>query len=81
MVVAHARLTRKYQITIPSAVRKELGLAAGDTVYLALDGNQVVLRSAPGGWTEASRGRGADLWRQVGGVAALEAERNRWDEE
>ena len=81
MVVARARLTQKYQITIPSAVRRELGLKVGDTVYLALDEHQVVLRSAPGGWTEASRGRGADLWRQAGGIAALEAERNSWDEE
>jgi AbrB family looped-hinge helix DNA binding protein len=80
MVVSQARLTSRFQITIPTAVRRALGLEAGDTIYLAVDGDQVVLRTAPGGWTEASRGRGADLWRRVGGAAAIEAERDGWDQ-
>jgi AbrB family looped-hinge helix DNA binding protein len=79
MVLSQARLTRKYQITIPTAVRRELGLEAGDTVYLAAEGDRVVLRTAPGGWTESARGRGGELWREVGGVAAIEEERDRWD--
>ena len=80
MVYATAKLTNKYQITIPSEVRKRLGLRAGDVVYLALEGEKVVLRGVRGGWTEATRGLGADLWRKEGGgTAAIERERESWE--
>jgi AbrB family looped-hinge helix DNA binding protein len=79
MVVATAKLTDKFQITIPTAVRQQLGLKAGDSVYLALEDGQVVLRAAQGGWTESSRGLGAEMWRQVGGAEAIERERDSWD--
>jgi AbrB family looped-hinge helix DNA binding protein len=79
MVIATAKLTDKYQITIPAAVRQQLGLKAGDAVSLALEGGQVVLRGAHGGWTESSRGLGAEMWKQVGGTDAIEHERDAWD--
>jgi len=79
MVIATAKVTEKFQITIPVAVRQRLGLKAGDAVYLAIEGDQVVLRSAQGGWTESSRGLGAEMWREVGGVDAIERERDSWE--
>lgn len=79
MVLSTAKLTEKYQITIPSEVRRRLGLRAGDVVYLALEGEKVVLRATQGGWTESTRGLGADLWREEGGAAAIERERESWD--
>ena len=79
MVVSSAKLTEKYQITIPTEVRRKLGLRPGDLVYLAVEGQQVVLRGVPGGWTEATRGLGAEVWREAGGVAAIERERASWD--
>lgn len=79
MLVATAKLTSKYQITIPAEVRRRLHLAAGDSVRLFVDGDQVTLRALKGGWTDASRGLGAEMWRQAGGVAAIQAERDTWD--
>jgi AbrB family looped-hinge helix DNA binding protein len=79
MVIATAKLTGKCQITIPAAVRQQLGLKSGDAVCLALEGGQVVLRGVRGGWVESSRGLGAEMWRQVGGSSAIERERNSWD--
>lgn len=79
MVVSTAKLTQKHQITIPTEVRDLLRLKAGDVVYLAVEGDQVRLQSLPGGWTEGSRGLGADLWKKEGGVAAIQAERDSWD--
>lgn len=82
MVLSQAKLTRKYQITVPAEIRRVLGLEAGDTVYLALEGRQVVLRGLPRGWTSAYRGLGADMWaREGGGERALEREREAWDED
>jgi AbrB family looped-hinge helix DNA binding protein len=79
MVIATAKLTEKFQITIPAAVRQQLGLKAGDAVSLAMEGGQVVLRGAQGGWTESSRGLGAEMWKQVGGADAIERERDSWE--
>ena len=80
MVYSTAKLTDKYQITIPREVRRRLGLRAGDVIYLALEGERVVLRGARGGWTESTRGLGADLWKEEGGGAnAIERERDSWE--
>ena len=80
MTVAAAKLTEKYQITIPTEVRNRLGLKAGDLVYLVIEGDHVALRSVPGGWTASSRGLGAEVWQKDGGGAtAIERERESWD--
>lgn len=78
MVISTAKLTEKFQITIPADVRRRLGLKAGDLIYLALEGDQVVLRGIKEGWTEAYRGLGAELWKEAGGAAAIERERDSW---
>ncbi len=78
MVIATAKLTEKYQITIPAVVRQHLGLKPGDAIFLALEGGQIVLRVAQGDWTERSRGLGAEMWEQVGGSDAIERERDSW---
>ena len=80
MILSTAKLTEKHQITIPGEVRRRLGLAAGDVVVLALEGDQIVLRAEKGGWTEATRGLGAELWRREGGgEAAIARERESWE--
>lgn len=43
---AITRLTKKHQTTIPEAVRKALGLKAGDHVEFAVKGKSVVLKKA-----------------------------------
>ena len=72
-------LTDQYQITIPREVRRRLGLQAGDIIYLALEEEKVVLRGARGGWTEATRGLGADLWKEERRANAIECERDSWE--
>lgn len=79
MVYTTAKLTDKYQITIPREVRRRLGLQAGDVIHLALEGEKVVLRGARGGWTESTRGLGSDLWKEEGGTGAIERERDSWE--
>lgn len=78
MKLATAKLNERFQITIPAAVRRKLGLKAGDRVLLMLESGEVVLRAASGGWTESSRGLGQELWREAGGPAAIDRERKSW---
>jgi AbrB family looped-hinge helix DNA binding protein len=80
MTVATAKLTDKFQITIPADVRRRLGLKAGDLVYLVEEEGRVVLRGMRGSWTESTRGLGADVWKEAGGgKAAIQAERDSWE--
>ena len=79
-MMASAKLTSKFQITIPAAIRRLLGIAAGDAVVLTLEGGEVILRAARGDWTESSRGLGAEVWKRAGGgVVAVERERDSWE--
>ena len=79
MPISKAKLTRKYQITIPAEVRRSLGLEAGDVVYLSVEGERVFLRRMPESWSRYSRGLGAEMWSEEGGGAgAIERERGSW---
>jgi AbrB family looped-hinge helix DNA binding protein len=79
-MIASVKLTSKFQVTIPAAVRRRLGIEAGDVVILTVEAGEVILRAAKGGWTESSRGLGADIWKRAGGgVAAVERERDSWE--
>lgn len=78
MALFTSQLTETYQITIPSEVCRRLGLRAGDLVCFSLEGDRVVLRGVRGGWTESTRGLGAEMWKREGGVEAFERERDSW---
>ena len=41
-----SKLTSKFQATVPTPVRKALGLTAGDLIGFEVDGDLVVLRRA-----------------------------------
>ena len=41
-----SRLTKKYQATLPSAVRSKLGLKAGDSIVFEIQNDQVVVNKA-----------------------------------
>lgn len=42
--LARAKLTKKYQATVPEEIRKALGLKAGDVVVYELVGSKVFVR-------------------------------------
>jgi len=77
-----AKLTSKFQITIPVDIRRRLGLHQGDAVVIDLEGNKAVLRPVHGGHVERMTGLGKDVWVSLGGGDAyLQSERESWDRE
>jgi AbrB family looped-hinge helix DNA binding protein len=46
MQTAVSKLTKKYQATIPEAVRKKLNLNAGDAIAFEIDNNEIKIRKA-----------------------------------
>lgn len=71
-----ARITAKYQIVIPKAVREALRLHPQDTILFLVDGNTVILRPQPVSFTQALRGLHQELWPEPD--EWLEQERASW---
>ena len=46
MHTAISKLTKKYQATVPAAVRKKLQLSAGDVIAFEIDEDTITLRKA-----------------------------------
>jgi len=44
MLKRSSRLTKKFQTTIPSIIRKELGLKSGDIIHFELRDGEAILR-------------------------------------
>jgi len=75
-----AKLTSKFQITIPVDIRRRLGLHQGDAVVIDLEGNRAVLRPVHGGHVQRMSGLGKDIWAKLdGGDTYLQSERTSWD--
>jgi AbrB family looped-hinge helix DNA binding protein len=72
-----ARLSTKYQVVIPKAVREALDLEPRDQLLFLVDGDTVILRPKPGNFVEAMRGLHQDLWPDPD--EWLEQERASWE--
>jgi antitoxin PrlF len=46
MPISTSKLTRKYQATVPEAVREKLDLHAGDVIAFEIENDAVVIRKA-----------------------------------
>jgi len=49
-------VTRKGQVTIPAALRRELGIEVGDTVEMRLDGRRIHVRKRDVSIAERTKG-------------------------
>ena len=77
METATARVSAKYQLVIPKAVREKLGLKPQDAVLFLIDGETVIMRPVPESFVEALRGLHHDLWPDPD--TWLEEERSTWE--
>jgi AbrB family looped-hinge helix DNA binding protein len=77
MKVISVRVSSKYQIVIPKAVRDSLQLRPHDTLLFLLDGDTITLRARPTSFTAALRGLHKELWHDPD--AWLDRERAVWE--
>lgn len=67
------------RITLPSQIRKQLGLAPGDKLILEIEGNRVILRPVGQTVTDYLEGLGSEIWAAEGSAAEfIDFERNAW---
>lgn len=76
-----AKLTSKYQITIPAKVRKSLHIKKGDYLHLEVEKGMVIMRPIPQSYTEYMAGLGKNVWKKLGGGEKyLKKERKSWNQ-
>lgn len=73
-------VSSKYQVVIPVAVRRVLGLRKGQRVFIGVLGNDTaVLTKRPVSITKALAGLGSELWQKLGGANQyIKQERSTW---
>jgi AbrB family looped-hinge helix DNA binding protein len=74
------KVSRKYQIAVPSEVRRKLGIRAGDTLLLDVRGQHVILIREPEDWAEALMGLHSEVWEGVDPQEYVRRERAAWRE-
>ena len=72
-----ARISVKYQVVIPKAVREALQIEPRDQLLFLVDGDTVILRPQPESFTGALQGLHKDLWPDPD--TWLDEERSSWE--
>jgi AbrB family looped-hinge helix DNA binding protein len=72
-----ARISSKYQVVIPKAVREALQVQPQDNLLFLVDGDMVIIRPQPDSFAKALAGLHQHLWPEPD--AWLEEERASWE--
>jgi AbrB family looped-hinge helix DNA binding protein len=74
------KVKKDYQITLPRRIRQALNVKPGDTVYLNVTKNKILVHPTAKSLTEYMSGLGKEVWQQLGGAKTyLHKERTSWD--
>lgn len=74
------RVSRKFQIAVPSEVRRKLGIQAGDTLIIDVQGEHAVLMREPEDWAGKFSGLHREVWEGMDVDAYIRTERAAWRE-
>jgi len=72
------KVSKRYQISVPSAVRKRLGIKQGDRLLVEVKGETMILLREPRDYVDHLSGLHEEIWRDVDVDEYLEGERTAW---
>lgn len=78
--MARVRVSSKFQIAVPSEVRRKLGIRAGDTLIIDVRGEHAVLMREPEDWAGRFFGLHKETWEGVDMDDYVRGERAAWRE-
>jgi AbrB family looped-hinge helix DNA binding protein len=73
------KISSKHQIAVPSAIRKELHLEAGDHLLARVRDGVIVLVPRRRGALDQLRGLHREIWEAEDVQAYIDRERDAWD--
>src|SRR5215216_6613417 len=72
------KVSKKHQIAVPSAVRKQLGIKSGDELIVELRDGYAVLLPEPQDYSQRLRGLHREIWEGVEPQEYVRQEREAW---
>jgi AbrB family looped-hinge helix DNA binding protein len=72
------KVSSRYQITLPSSVRHQLHIEAGDRLLVDVQDGVMVLTPLPANYADALAGRHREIWADIDTDAYLQQERSAW---
>ena len=77
-VTTRVKVSSKHQIAVPSSVRHQLGIEAGDHLLVEVQGGVIVLIPEPVDPVAELRGLGREIWEGIDPQEYLDRERGEW---
>ena len=74
------KISSKYQVVIPKAVREEVKLREGQKLHVYSMGDSIVLSPRPQSYTKKMLGLGEELWRGTDPLEYIRQERANWEQ-
>jgi AbrB family looped-hinge helix DNA binding protein len=74
------KVSRRFQVALPSAARRQLGIEAGDHLLVDVQDGILVLLPSPQDMVEHLAGLHRDLWIGIDTTTYLETERASWND-
>ena len=74
------KVSSKFQIALPAAVRRRLGIKQGDRLLIDVRGNHILLMREPDDYAAALAGLHADVWSGVDPQEYIRREREACDD-
>ena len=72
------KVSNRYQISLPSAARKELNIEAGDRLLVDIQDGMIILIPEPEDYVAYLAGLHQDIWQGLNTTIYLNEERNAW---
>ncbi|OQY47680.1 MAG: hypothetical protein B6242_04485 [Anaerolineaceae bacterium 4572_78] len=72
------KISNRYQIAIPSLVRKQLNIHAGERLLIDIHGNMIILLPQPQNFVQYLSGLHQDVWQGINTTQYLDKEREAW---
>ncbi len=74
------KVSARFQITVPPAIRKQLGIGSGDQLLIEVYEGHAILIPEPENYARKLRGLHREVWQGVDPNAYLRGERETWPE-
>lgn len=72
------KVSKKYQIAVPSEVRKQLRIEPGDNLLVDVQGCHIVLIPEPKDYAKRLKGLHREVWQDVEPQEYVRREREAW---
>jgi len=75
---ATVKVSKRNQISLPSAARKALDIRSGDRLVISVQGDLLVLVPRPNDYVERMAGLHKEIWEGIDALKYVDSERKEW---